>query len=806
METNFVKTFFLLLFTTFLVNIVNGQSKIKIAEKSLLDGDFGKAISLFNDVKNIDQNSKALASRGIAYFNVNELSLAAKDITASFELGNRDAKLKYFMGKINHHMRNYEDAIYFYKEYLRDQKSEDGLDPEVALNIKHCFSALKKKYKASEFALIENVGNEINDKYDQINPVFSPNHESKFYYSNNANANFDLAAAEMSKGVWTTTDGIQVGLNTTEDEVLQDCTLDGSIMLFLRGSHAESNNTVCLNRYAENRNSQRILFSEVKAVSKDKDIYLVNDELMIFSSNRDGGYGGYDLYFSEFTELGWSKPKNLGPEINSPYDEVFPFYNETKTDLFFSSNRAESIGGFDIFHAEYENGKLKSLDNPNYPLNSSGDDINFRIQKDGHQALFSSDRKTGNGGFDIYSAFLKDKFVVHISEIKQPFGLIRSSVKYDDFDDGSQELEEPQDNEEPQEVAIIEKEDEIKLNNKKFQEQIESDLIEAETTQVELELQQSEQDPIAEITIQESTVDQDANEHITVADKEKLQEESIESELAIEENVSIEIETQKETTNSKRLKNIKLGPIFYNNSNELLNEKNMQILDKLAQTLKDNRQSKVILTCHSLKEGLPEFELMYTIKLVEKVAEYIENQGVDPSKIFMNSVGSSYPAVRKISQNELYEKEKYKNSFVDIKISNPSENVEIETPKVNPKIEDTSYKLYKTLSNDVYFRVLIHTTNKKMFKNAVLRYYNDIYIERDNKEANYKYYVGLYPDFKRTFSLLKTMKGKYIEDAKMIAFYNGMKLTYKEAQLLQDEYPELKNYLDLLDKDNEANN
>ena len=146
------------------------------------------------------------------------------------------------------------------------------------------------------------------------------------------------------------------------------------------------------------------------------------------------------------------------------------------------------------------------------------------------------------------------------------------------------------------------------------------------------------------------------------------------------------------------------------------------------------------------------------------------------------------------------------SSSLTKKISNPSESVEIASPEVDPKIEDTSYKLYKTLSNDVYFRVLIHTTNKKMFKNAVLRYYNDIYIERDNKEANYKYYVGLYPDFKRTFSLLKTMKGKYIEDAKMIAFYNGMKLTYKEAQLLKDEYPELKNYLELLDKDTDSTN
>jgi hypothetical protein len=80
----------------------------------------------------------------------------------------------------------------------------------------------------------------------------------------------------------------------------------------------------------------------------------VNGNYLFFASNRDGGYGGYDLYYSYFENDNWSTPVNCGSEINSEYDEINPktiYYSNYENDLmFFSSNRTGGKGGFDIYY------------------------------------------------------------------------------------------------------------------------------------------------------------------------------------------------------------------------------------------------------------------------------------------------------------------------------------------------------------------------------------------------------------------------------------------------------------------------
>lgn len=80
----------------------------------------------------------------------------------------------------------------------------------------------------------------------------------------------------------------------------------------------------------------------------------INGDLMVFTSNRDGGYGGYDLYYSVYDNNAWSTPVNFGPEINSEFDEYRPItmyaYNYKNDLMIFSSNRAGGKGGFDLYY------------------------------------------------------------------------------------------------------------------------------------------------------------------------------------------------------------------------------------------------------------------------------------------------------------------------------------------------------------------------------------------------------------------------------------------------------------------------
>ncbi|MFI5171460.1 MAG: OmpA family protein [Chitinophagales bacterium] len=169
-------------------------------------------------------------------------------------------------------------------------------------------------------------------------------------------------------------------------------------------------------------------------------------EILYFSSNRSGGRGGMDLWYSEIQNKGkdYSNPLNLGTKINTSGDEITPFYNDAQGLLYFSSNGQINIGGLDIYKAE---GGMKSFDAPQnlgFPFNSSVDDFYYSTNKAGKKGFFVSNRK---GGFsvksetccdDIYEFKYPPEFVIMVRAIDettmQPIygasiDLMRSGVK-----------------------------------------------------------------------------------------------------------------------------------------------------------------------------------------------------------------------------------------------------------------------------------------------------------------------------------------------------------------------------------------
>ena len=120
---------------------------------------------------------------------------------------------------------------------------------------------------------------------------------------------------------------------------------------------------------------------------------------LYFASDRPGGYGGRDLYrLTRLPNGDWSKAQNMGPEINTPYDEDSPFIAVNNKTLYYASNGPESMGGFDIFviFRDEENNWSKPA-NMGFPINSTGDDIYYTTTVDGLRGYLSSFRKNGFG-------------------------------------------------------------------------------------------------------------------------------------------------------------------------------------------------------------------------------------------------------------------------------------------------------------------------------------------------------------------------------------------------------------------------
>lgn len=120
---------------------------------------------------------------------------------------------------------------------------------------------------------------------------------------------------------------------------------------------------------------------------------------LFFSSDKPNGLGGFDIYRTVFASDGWQEPQNLGTPINTPGNEITPFYSREM--LFFASDWHTGLGGFDLFKAIRSNGRYTSIIHLGQEINSAGDDLGLITGKDPATGYFVSNRK-GKGDLDLY--------------------------------------------------------------------------------------------------------------------------------------------------------------------------------------------------------------------------------------------------------------------------------------------------------------------------------------------------------------------------------------------------------------------
>ena len=265
--------------------------------------------------------------------------------------------------------------------------------------------------------IIQPLGEEVNSKYDDYNPLFAFNDTALFFTSRRPYGkgkrnkidnkyNEDIYRAPLEDGLFQKAIRYNKPFNTDNNDAVVGVTADGNTLVLYRG--AIQGGDIQLSSFKSDKNKwTRPKSVSGRLTSKDGETSAClspdGKELYYVSRNRELTLGGKDILFSTLDSKGkWIKPVNLGVTINTSYDEEGVFISPDNKYLFFASKGHNSMGGFDIFRSERrEDGTWSDPVNLGYPLNTPDDEIFYITDRTGSHGYYSAIREGGSGSKDI---------------------------------------------------------------------------------------------------------------------------------------------------------------------------------------------------------------------------------------------------------------------------------------------------------------------------------------------------------------------------------------------------------------------
>ena len=411
-----------LILTFAMINIITlsfAQNKIsfnvKQANKKFDVFNYSEAIAKYKRSLNKNKADSTYIIQKIAdsYRMLNDPQNAEVWYAKILNKGTEDKNLLWYADALKQNMK-YADAENFYKQYLvqhpSDQYTQNVLD------------GLKKVSKLSQdqgYYELSLVG--FNSTYSDFGPAYIG--DSLFFTSNRPNKYGSL------KDNWSSHDYYQIynaknkGNGVFNTSILRKNIKyhDGPVaydainkqLIFTRTNYSSSlvkasdNKTAVLKLYA-------VTFPFTSNKAKAEPLSINSDEFsnahptitrdgstLYFASDRPGGFGGTDIYYCTRVGSSWSAPINVGPVVNSMYDEKFPFIGDDGN-LFFASNAIGGLGGLDIYYSINKNGTWKAPVNMGAPINTSKDDFGLISNQNEKSGFLTSNRNGGIGDDDIY--------------------------------------------------------------------------------------------------------------------------------------------------------------------------------------------------------------------------------------------------------------------------------------------------------------------------------------------------------------------------------------------------------------------
>lgn len=433
-------------FSSYAQSSLEDDPQMILAENLFNNQDYGAALENYKHLEGIIFKAPYLKYKlGLCYYHsANHKDLAIDYLKYALKYRNEKVppEVYYYLGRLFHYTYNFESAIEMFEAYKKDERNFDLVFIDTDRLIEMCYNGIEILKMDEKDVEVKIAAPPINTSFNDYAPLTSEKSELLAFSSDRTTESVNIVLGKQhvfipdelrnaNEDVFISSPR-GIGWNSPYPQELKgkkviplSINKDGSELLVFIGSNISNGDIYITKQRGSRWTTPKKLGTNINSKYEERGAcFAENGNAIYFASNRPNGYGGFDLYISLKNGKDWGTPINLGPTLNTKYDEVNPFMVPGEKRFYFSSDGHNSIGGLDIFESERieSYSKWTKPENLGYPINSTYDDDYFVQRTDGKYSFLSSDRHQYEsiGELDIITIFKPEK--------KNPMAMVKGHL------------------------------------------------------------------------------------------------------------------------------------------------------------------------------------------------------------------------------------------------------------------------------------------------------------------------------------------------------------------------------------------
>ena len=433
--------------------VVTYETKLKVADKAASEGDYYGAMEWFQKAY---EESKDVSLQVV----IADLQMLARDYAKAEKLYERILKrdkkrefedIRVDYGRSFKNQGKYREALKEFNTVIADPETDDSIKNIAKFELSGI--EMLEKLAPNLEAIVDALPGKVNSGSAESSPALGPD-GSLYFSSFNRKKEIILDGEEKDyhaklyvadkndKGEYDKVEALPESINRPDfNSAGVSFSRDGNKMYFTRVV-LQNNNIESSKLFVSlSRNGDWGAPSEITSLNGEYNIKhphvgeLFGQDVLFFSSDMLGGAGGYDLYYCTINGDTYGVPTNLGTVINTPKDEISPYYNNGT--LYFSTNGQPTMGGFDIYYVIWNGSSWEELSNIGYNYNSAYDDMFLRFNDSGSSGFLVSNRPhkeklkvKGNDACcdDVFRVFIRELVIDLLVTVNDEKGPLNGAV------------------------------------------------------------------------------------------------------------------------------------------------------------------------------------------------------------------------------------------------------------------------------------------------------------------------------------------------------------------------------------------